>query len=121
MLLIENGRLHPSSLTTEHGLCQGISLWLVTGTHYYAAKHFANRLIKCNLCSNRLPIKATNLDDSMSDNIAYIPDTVWTWKSKNGGQFANINNPAAGATHQQVLPAITLSCDTQWHKSDYYA
>ena len=57
----------------------------------------------------------------MSDNKAYIPDTVWTWKSKNSGQFANINNPTAGATHQQVLPAITLSCDSQWHKSDYYA
>ncbi|NQZ30349.1 MAG: glutathione-dependent disulfide-bond oxidoreductase [Oceanospirillaceae bacterium] len=39
----------------------------------------------------------------MSDNQDYTPDKVWTWKSKNGGEFANINKPTAGATHQQVL------------------
>ena len=41
----------------------------------------------------------------MSDNTQYTPDKVWTWKSKNGGEFANINKPTAGATHQQALPA----------------
>lgn len=39
----------------------------------------------------------------MSDNLEYTPDRVWTWKSKNGGEFANINKPTAGATHEQVL------------------
>jgi len=44
-------------------------------------------------------------DQSMSDNTQYTPDKVWTWKSKNGGEFANINKPTAGSTHQQALPA----------------
>jgi GST-like protein len=39
----------------------------------------------------------------MSDTADYTPDKVWQWKSKNGGQFANINKPTAGATHQQPL------------------
>jgi len=40
----------------------------------------------------------------MSSETQYTPDQVWTWKSKNGGEFANINKPTAGATHQQTLP-----------------
>jgi GST-like protein len=44
-------------------------------------------------------------DQSMSDNTLYTPDKVWTWKSKNGGEFANINKPTAGSTHQKTLPA----------------
>jgi GST-like protein len=34
----------------------------------------------------------------------YTPPTVWTWNQKNGGQFANINRPTAGATHDKELP-----------------
>lgn len=34
----------------------------------------------------------------------YIPPKVWTWKKANGGRFANINRPVAGATHEQALP-----------------
>ncbi|MGB1239762.1 MAG: glutathione-dependent disulfide-bond oxidoreductase, partial [Pseudomonadales bacterium] len=34
----------------------------------------------------------------------YTPDKVWQWKSDNGGQFANINRPIAGATHEKELP-----------------
>jgi GSH-dependent disulfide-bond oxidoreductase len=34
----------------------------------------------------------------------YIPPKVWTWDKENGGQFANINRPIAGATHDKVLP-----------------
>ncbi len=34
----------------------------------------------------------------------YQPPTVWTWAQPNGGQFAAINRPIAGATHEQVLP-----------------
>jgi GSH-dependent disulfide-bond oxidoreductase len=34
----------------------------------------------------------------------YVPPKVWTWDSANGGQFANINRPVSGATHEQVLP-----------------
>jgi GST-like protein len=34
----------------------------------------------------------------------YVPPKVWTWKPGNGGQFANINRPTAGATHEKELP-----------------
>ena len=34
----------------------------------------------------------------------YTPPKVWTWTQPNGGQFANINRPTAGATHDKVLP-----------------
>jgi GSH-dependent disulfide-bond oxidoreductase len=34
----------------------------------------------------------------------YSPPKVWTWKPGNGGQFAGINRPTAGATHEQELP-----------------
>jgi len=33
----------------------------------------------------------------------YTPPDVWTWNNANGGQFANINRPIAGATHDQPL------------------
>ena len=34
----------------------------------------------------------------------YTPPRVWEWKQANGGQFANINRPLAGPTHEQALP-----------------
>ena len=34
----------------------------------------------------------------------YTPPKVWTWKAGNGGEFANINRPVAGATHDKALP-----------------
>ncbi len=34
----------------------------------------------------------------------YTPPTVWTWNQGNGGRFANINRPIAGATHDKDLP-----------------
>ena len=34
----------------------------------------------------------------------YVPPKVWTWDAANGGQFANINRPIAGATHDKELP-----------------
>ncbi len=39
----------------------------------------------------------------MTDPI-YTPPEVWTWDSENGGRFANINRPIAGATHDKELP-----------------
>ena len=41
-------------------------------------------------------------DQTPSD--AYVPPKVWTWQPGNGGQFANINRPVAGPTHEQALP-----------------
>ena len=40
----------------------------------------------------------------MTDTPAYTPPKVWTWTPGNGGQFANINRPIAGATHDKALP-----------------
>ncbi|MCG7519347.1 glutathione-dependent disulfide-bond oxidoreductase [Ruegeria sp. Ofav3-42] len=40
----------------------------------------------------------------MSEQPTYTPPKVWTWDSQNGGQFANINRPIAGATHDKDLP-----------------
>ena len=34
----------------------------------------------------------------------YTPPAVWTWDRENGGRFANINRPTAGATHDKELP-----------------
>src|SRR3954462_4392399 len=40
----------------------------------------------------------------MSDPAPYTPPTVWTGGRSNGGRFANINRPTAGATHEKELP-----------------
>ena len=40
----------------------------------------------------------------MSDSSEYTPPKVWTWVKANGGRFANINRPIAGATHEKELP-----------------
>ncbi len=34
----------------------------------------------------------------------YTPPEIWTWQPGNGGRFANINRPIAGATHEKALP-----------------
>ena len=34
----------------------------------------------------------------------YTPPNVWTWEAGNGGQFASINRPTAGATHDAPRP-----------------
>jgi GST-like protein len=33
-----------------------------------------------------------------------MPPKVWVWDKENGGKFANINRPIAGATHDKELP-----------------
>ena len=40
----------------------------------------------------------------MDNNSPYTPPKIWTWNKENGGQFANINRPIAGPTHDQELP-----------------
>ena len=40
----------------------------------------------------------------MSDSSSYTPPKVWTWHKPNGGRFANVNRPVAGATHDKPLP-----------------
>jgi GST-like protein len=36
--------------------------------------------------------------------MSYTPPRVWVWNKGNGGRFANINRPVAGATHEKPLP-----------------
>ncbi|HEX8445780.1 MAG TPA: glutathione-dependent disulfide-bond oxidoreductase [Sphingomonas sp.] len=40
----------------------------------------------------------------MTEAAPYTPPAVWTWNPQNGGQFASINRPTAGATHDRDLP-----------------
>lgn len=40
----------------------------------------------------------------MTDSVEYVPPKIWTWNEPSGGQFANINRPIAGATHDKALP-----------------
>ncbi len=40
----------------------------------------------------------------MTDTADYAPPKVWTWNKENGGRFASINRPTAGATHDKELP-----------------
>lgn len=40
----------------------------------------------------------------MTDNAEYTPPKVWTWDQASGGQFASINRPIAGPTHDKDLP-----------------
>lgn len=40
----------------------------------------------------------------MIDDTPYIPPKIWTLDASNGGAFANINRPSAGATHDSTLP-----------------
>src|SRR5258708_20163071 len=40
----------------------------------------------------------------MNDESAYTPPKVWTWKKDGTGNFASINRPIAGPTHDKDLP-----------------
>ncbi|MDE2253648.1 MAG: glutathione-dependent disulfide-bond oxidoreductase [Betaproteobacteria bacterium] len=40
----------------------------------------------------------------MTDTSPYTPPSIWSWNKENGGSFANINRPIAGATHDKQLP-----------------
>jgi GST-like protein len=40
----------------------------------------------------------------MTEEAAYTPPKIWKWVRENGGKFASINRPIAGATHEKELP-----------------
>ncbi len=40
----------------------------------------------------------------MHDEPPYTPPKVWKWEAASGGQFASINRPISGATHEKALP-----------------
>jgi len=46
----------------------------------------------------------------MTDTSDYVPPKVWTWDKPSGGQFASINRPIAGATHDKELPVGRHPC-----------
>jgi GSH-dependent disulfide-bond oxidoreductase len=50
------------------------------------------------------PTQGSLKDQTMTTTTEYTPPTVWTWDQANGGRFANINRPIAGATHEKDLP-----------------
>ena len=37
-------------------------------------------------------------------NSDYTPPKVWVWDKENGGKWAGLNRPIAGATHEEILP-----------------
>jgi GST-like protein len=39
-----------------------------------------------------------------NDGYSYTTPKVWKWETESGGQFASINRPIAGATHEKPLP-----------------
>lgn len=40
----------------------------------------------------------------MTKSDDYVPPKIWTWDQPSGGQFASINRPVAGPTHEKALP-----------------
>jgi GSH-dependent disulfide-bond oxidoreductase len=46
-------------------------------------------------------------DPAINQPAGYVPPKVWVWEPGNGGQFANINRPVSGATHDKELPVGT--------------
>ena len=40
----------------------------------------------------------------MTETSTYTPPKVWVWNKPNGGEFANINRPISGPTHEKELP-----------------
>lgn len=40
----------------------------------------------------------------MTDTSTYTPPKVWKWNSESGGEWAKINRPVAGPTHDEELP-----------------
>jgi len=47
---------------------------------------------------------ADEADPANNQPPGYVPPKVWVWDKANGGQFANVNRPVSGATHERVLP-----------------
>lgn len=47
---------------------------------------------------------ADSPDPASNQPPGYVPPEVWTWEAPNGGEFASINRPVSGATHEAELP-----------------
>lgn len=44
------------------------------------------------------------MTDTTANTAPYTPPAIWQWSPGNGGRFASINRPIAGATHDKELP-----------------
>lgn len=42
-------------------------------------------------------------ESTIASPVNYVPPRIWQWDTENGGTFANINRPTAGATHDKIL------------------
>jgi len=47
---------------------------------------------------------ADSEDGANNQPVGYVPPKVWTWDKENGGEFASINRPISGATHEKERP-----------------
>src|SRR3954469_1493110 len=56
--------------------------------------------------SETLSANETPEEPSVTDKTpdAYVPPRIWKLTAPNGGAFANINRPTAGARHEKELP-----------------
>jgi len=43
-------------------------------------------------------------DPANNQPAGYVPPKIWQWDKNNGGQFASINRPISGSTHDKTLP-----------------
>ena len=48
----------------------------------------------------------------MSDSSTYVPAKIWVWDKPNGGQFANINRPTAGARFEKNCRWDAIRCSS---------
>ena len=70
------------------------------------------RMVDLRVALPRTPGDGTNMPKphpshratNMNFPADYTPPTVWKWETENGGEFAKINRPIAGPTHDKVLP-----------------
>jgi GST-like protein len=51
-----------------------------------------------------MSLPQTNYGDHLVSKASYVPPKVWKHNAPSGGQFANINRPVAGPTHDKTLP-----------------
>ena len=49
-------------------------------------------------------LQTPNTADPMENSTPYTPPKIWSANKENGGRFASINRPTAGATHEKELP-----------------
>ena len=47
-------------------------------------------------------------DSAHEQSVKYVPPKVWVQDKDNGGKFASINRPTAGARHQKALSTMRI-------------